>query len=72
MNKSMHNCIELNGNIFTLNMPRINPEVKDGNAEIAKRDLIMNVEYLKNLSKQPSQATSQASASSGVGVGAAR
>jgi len=57
MNKSMHNCIELNGNIFTLNMPRINPQVKDGNAEIAKRDLIMNVEYLKNLSsnhhKQP-------------------
>ena len=72
MNESMHNCIELNGNIFTLNMPRINPEVKDGNAEIAKRDLIMNVEYLKNLSKQPSQATSQASASGGAGVGAAR
>ena len=72
MNESMHNCIELNGNIFTLNMPRLNPNAKDNDVGSAKRDLIMNVEYLKNLSKQPSQATSQASASGGVGVGAAR
>lgn len=72
MNESMHNCIELNGNIFALNMPRLNPNAKDNDVGSAKSDLIRNVEYLKNLSKKPSQATSQASASSGVGVGAAR
>lgn len=71
-NESMHSCIELNGNIFTLNVPRINPNAKDGNVEIAKSDLIRNVEYLKNLSKQPSQATYQASASIVPGVGTSR
>lgn len=61
-NESNNNCIRLNGNIFTLNMPKMNPIATDGNVENAKSDLIRNIEYLKNLFKQPSQSTSNASA----------